>query len=327
MSSIPYSRYILYPVTWYSFLIFIGAVIAVFLAVREEKRSSLPHDTVIDLSLRILPLGIIGARLYYVVFSWDRFRNNPLSILKIWEGGLAIYGGVIAGIVVLFFFARRRHLPVLQLCDLVAPGLALAQSIGRWGNWFNMEAYGLKTLNPSLCFFPIAVQIPSDGNSWHLATFFYESLWDLAIFLFLFLFLRKHHKKTGDVFFFYLFLYGCGRLIIEELRLDSLFASSDVRISQLLSVLLCIAVLIRYVYFAGIRMICSSPVRLILLSASGVFSVFTLLFVFSASFMLSLNTLQTVLMLVLFSLLMILCLFSVYWGRMSPEVHNANQQN
>ncbi len=327
MNPVPYSRYIFYPVTWYSFLIFIGAVIAVFLAVREEKRSSLPHDTVIDLSLRILPLGIIGARLYYVVFSWEQFRNNPLSILKIWEGGLAIYGGVIAGMVVLFFFARRRRLPVLKLCDLVAPGLALAQSIGRWGNWFNMEAYGLRIMNPSLCFFPFGVQIPSDGNTWHLATFFYESLWDFAIFLFLFLFLRKHHKKTGDIFFFYLFLYGCGRLIIEELRMDSLFASSDIRISQLLSVLLCIAVLIRYVYQAGIKMVFSSPVRLILLSAAGVFSVFILLFVFSSSLILSFNTLQTVLMLVLFSLLMILCLFTVYWGRISPKVHNADHQD
>lgn len=326
MNSVPYSRYIFYPVTWYSFLIFIGAVIAVFLAVREEKRSSLPHDTVIDLSLRILPLGIIGARLYYVAFSWDRFRNNLLSILKIWEGGLAIYGGVIAGLIVLFFFARRRHLPVLKLCDLVAPGLALAQSIGRWGNWFNMEAYGLKILHPSLCFFPFAVQIPSDGYSWHLATFFYESLWDFAIFLFLFLFLRKHYKKTGDVLFFYLFLYGCGRLIIEELRLDSLFASSGIRISQLLSVLLCITVLIRYVYRTGIKLIASSVFRLILLSAAGIFSIFILLFVFSSPFMISASTLQTAVMLVLYSLLMIICLFSVYRVKIPPEVHNADHQ-
>ena len=179
MSSIPYSRYLIGPIPWYSFLIVTGVLIAVFLACREERRTSLPKDTVIDLALWLLPGGIIGARIYYVLFSWDSFRDDLLSVFRIWEGGIAIYGGIIGGLVVLLLFCRARRLPPLQLCDIIVPGLAIAQCIGRWGNWFNIEAYGLTVTRPGLCFFPFAVQVPADGFSWHLATFFYESLWDL----------------------------------------------------------------------------------------------------------------------------------------------------
>ena len=246
MSSIPYSRYIVYPVPWYSFLIVLGAALAVFLGSREERRAALPKDTVIDLAVRVLPIGIIGARIYYVVFAWNQFRDHPLSILKIWEGGIAIYGGLIAGIAVIIVFCRKRHLSVLKLCDLIAPGLALAQCIGRWGNYFNIEAYGLTLHNPDLCFFPLAVEVPlSGGSEWHMATFFYESFWDFMIFVFLVLFRHTILRRQGDVFFFYLFLYASGRLMIEDLRSDSLYASS-VRVSQLLSVLLCISVMVYY---------------------------------------------------------------------------------
>lgn len=246
MSSVPYSRYLFYPVTWYSFLIVSGAVIALILARREEKRAGLPKDTVLDLALWIIPGGIIGARLYYVIFSFRQFQKDLLSVFRIWEGGLAIYGGIIAGLLVLFFFCRHRKVSFLLLCDIIAPGLAIAQCIGRWGNWFNTEAYGLHVSGSFPCFFPFAVQIPSDDYTWHLATFFYESLWDFVIFIFLFFSRHKLlNRKYGDVFFFYLFLYAAGRLVIEELRTDSLLASS-VRISQLLSVLICIVILLYY---------------------------------------------------------------------------------
>ena len=244
--SIPYSRYLIKPLPWYSFLIVLGVALAVYLAVKEEKRLRLPKDTIIDLALFAIPFGILGARIYYVVFSWDSFRNDLLSILRIWEGGIAIYGAVIAGFIVVIVFCRIRRLSVLALCDAVVPGLALAQCIGRWGNYFNMEAYGLPLHSASLCFFPLAVQIPSaDGYTWHMASFFYESVLNLGIFLFLWIFGRRKLQHRGDSFFFYLFLYGAGRLIIEETRLDSLY-SSGVRISQLLSAALCLFVLIRY---------------------------------------------------------------------------------
>ncbi len=238
--SIPASRYIFASVPWYSVLIICGAALAILLASREEKRVGLPKDTVVDLALWVLPLGILGARLYYVAFTWSQYRNNLLSILYIWEGGLAIYGGLIAGLLTVIIFCRRRKLPLLTVCDILVPGVILAQAIGRWGNYFNQEAFGLPLSNPAFCFFPLGVQINEGGTLvWHMATFFYESLLDFLIFLFLLFFRRKMARKRGDVYFAYLFLYGAARLIVENFRLDSLYASSQVRISQLLSVLVC----------------------------------------------------------------------------------------
>ncbi len=326
MSSVPYSKYICYPVSWYSFLILISALCAVVLSCREERRLGLPKDTVIDLALRIIPFGIAGARIYYVLFSWNQFRNDPLSVFRIWEGGLAIYGGVIAGLIVLFLFARKRNIPPLQLCDLIAPGLVLAQSIGRWGNWFNIEAYGIRLTVESLCFFPLAVQIPSDGFSWHLATFFYESVWDFSVFIFLIIFRRKYSAKTGDVFFFYLFLYAAARLVIEDMRLDSLYASSSVRISQLLSVIVCIAVLVRYTVSALKHSMLSDGIRLFLLPFSAVFSVFTLLYTLFGPVLAFMKSSFVFLLLCVYALFMIITFFSVYFFGVSREVPDADNQ-
>lgn len=243
--SISPSRYVFGSVSWYGLLIVTGAALAVFLASREEKRAGLPKDTIIDLALWTLPMGIIGARLYYVAFSWPQYRDNPISILHIHEGGLAIYGGLIAGLLTVILFCRHRRLSFLKVCDVIAPGVALAQALGRWGNYFNQEAYGLPLTNPALFFFPIGVQIMENGVPvWHMATFFYESLLDFAIFLFLIIARRKLPHKTGDVFFAYLFLYGAARLVVENFRMDSLYSGGGVRISQLLSVLICGAILI-----------------------------------------------------------------------------------
>lgn len=250
MLSVPYSRYIFYPIPWYSFLIVLGAFLAILLACREERRLGLPKDTVIDLSLFLLPAGIIGARIYYVLFSWPQFQNNIISVFKVWEGGLAIYGGIIAGIITILVFCKRRKLSPFLLCDIIVPGLALAQSIGRWGNYFNMEAYGLLVSDPRFCFFPLAVQIPADGYHWHLATFFYESVWNFCIFAFLIHYRKCYtHLKHGSLLFSYAYLYAAGRLLIEELRTDSLYVVSSVRISQLLSVLICLSLTI-YVLFS-----------------------------------------------------------------------------
>ncbi len=258
----PSSRYIFGSLPWYSVLIVTGAAIAVILALREEKRVSIKKDTIIDLALWLLPLGIVGARIYYVAFSWPDFRDNPLSVLKIWEGGIAIYGAVIAGLIVVLVFSRIRKIPALLLCDLIAPGLVLAQGIGRWGNYFNMEAYGAPVENPALCFFPFSVLIPSDpSNPWHLATFFYESVWDIGVFILLMILRRHLFRRQGDVFFFYAFLYACGRLVIEDFRMDSLYAASSVRVSQLLSVLVCVILLIMYFARSGKRSV--RPLRIL----------------------------------------------------------------
>ena len=245
---IPRSRYFLYPVTWYSVLILTGIILAVLIASVQEKKKGFPRDTIIDLALRIIPVGILSARLYYVLFSWSAFKNDFFSIFRIWEGGLAIYGGVLGGLLTILLFCRKRRLPFLSLCDAIAPGLSLAQAIGRWGNYFNMEAYGRTVTNSAFCFFPAAVLIPSDsGNVWHLATFFYESCWNLAVFIILITISSGKSREDGYVFRSYLVLYASARLVIEELREDSLYFEG-VRISQLLSILLILIVMISLIY-------------------------------------------------------------------------------
>jgi len=262
--SVPYSRTIFGVIPWYSFLIVLGAAAAIVLAVREEKRTDLKKDTVLDFSLIVLPVGIIGARIYYVIFSWDAFKDDFISVFRIWEGGIAIYGAVIAGLLTAVIFCRRRKIHVLTLCDLIAPGLVLAQAIGRWGNYFNQEAYGLLLEDPSLCFFPFAVQIQGpSGLEWHMATFFYESFWNLCVFVFLMVARRRWFRYRGDVFFFYAILYACGRLIIEDFRMDSLYAASSVRVSQLLSVLICIFVIGYYIHKFRSSTHLRSPISLV----------------------------------------------------------------
>ena len=325
MSSIPYSRYLIYPITWYSFLIVTGILLALILARREEKRLSLPKDTMIDLALLLLPLGILGARIYYIVFSWSLFSHDFLSVFRIWEGGIAIYGGVIGGFAAVLFFSRRRRISFLLLCDLISPGLVLAQSIGRWGNWFNIEAYGLPVTNPSLCFFPLAVQVPNDGYTWHLATFFFESLWNLVIFLFLIIFRRRKSCRTGDVFCFYLLLYAAGRLIIEELRMDSLYTASSIRVSQLLSILLCLTVLLRYTFLLRRRDLLTVGLRLVLFIA--LVAIFlSLIYALCGSFFSAWSVTHVILYLFLCSLVLIFTLFLLHHNLSAPEVAHADNK-
>lgn len=239
----PQSRYLIGRLPWYSVLIVAGICAAIALATREEKRLGLPKDTVIDLALWVIPWGIIGARAYYVFFAWDTFKDDPVRILYIWQGGLAIYGAILFGAGAAAVFSRRRHIRLTALTDMVVPGLMLAQAIGRWGNFFNMEAYGLEITDPRWQFFPAGVLIPQGGRQvWHMATFFYESLWDAMGFAAL-MAGRKRMGRSGDVTCWYMLLYGGGRLMIEGLRLDSLMTTGgSARISQLLSVGLCLAV-------------------------------------------------------------------------------------
>ncbi len=220
----------------YGLLIACAMAISVFLCSRQEKRLGLPKDLTYDLALWVIPAGVIGARLYYVAFQWDMYRQNPLSILYIWEGGLAIYGGVIGGALAVFAFSRIKKVPFGKLADMIAPALILSQAIGRWGNYFNGEAYGRLIENPALQWFPLAVNV--DGG-WHMATFFYESVWDLLGFLILWL-NRKKTTRSGNLFLLYLIWYGLGRAFIEGLRTDSLMLG-PFRVSQVLSILLCLA--------------------------------------------------------------------------------------
>ncbi len=226
----------------YGLLIAIAIAIGAWLCTREEKRLSLPKETGLDIVLYALPPAVVAARLYYVAFTWDIFRANPIRILYIWEGGLAIYGAVIGGALGVWWLSRRRQIPFKTLADVVAPALLLGQAIGRWGNYFNGEAYGYAVSDPGWQFFPFAVQA---AGQWHLATFFYESMWNLLGFAFLYSNRDRFQRegRRGHVFLWYLLWYGLGRLSIEGLRTDSLMLGAA-RVSQWLSLLLCVAALI-----------------------------------------------------------------------------------
>ena len=237
-------RMIFGTLSWYSLLVVSGMLLAILLACSEEKRLGLPKDTMVDLALCLIPAGVVGARLYYVIFAWESYAADPISTLYIWEGGLAIYGGIAAGALAAIVFAKVRHIPVLRLLDAIAPGVALAQAVGRWGNFFNMEAYGAELTTPALQFFPVGVLIPEQGTLvWHMATFFYESCWDLLIFAVLWS-RRKSRKKDGLTLLWYVMLYAAGRQMIEPLRMDSLMIGEGIRASQLLAAGLCMAALI-----------------------------------------------------------------------------------
>ncbi len=230
----------------YGALIALAIAVGVALCTREEKRLGLPRDTTLDFALWVIPAAIVGARLYYVAFQWQVYAPEPWRVLYVWEGGLAIYGAVIGGALAALVFSRVKKVSFAALADLVAPALILGQAIGRWGNFVNQEAYGRLIENPALQFFPLAVYVQAEG-AWHMATFFYESLWNFIGFWILWL-NRKRVAARGNLFLGYLCWYGLGRAVIEGWRTDSLMWGS-IRVSQALSAALClgagIALLIR----------------------------------------------------------------------------------
>lgn len=236
-------------ISWYAILIVSALVIGFILCTREARKRHWPDDTMIDFLLYAIPMGIIGARLYYVLFRFNTYSQDWLSIFNIREGGLAIYGGVIGGLLAARIVAKKYDIPLLALLDVLAPALVLGQGIGRWGNYINMEAYGLRISDPALQFFPFAVEIPvGQVWYWHMATFFYEFCWDMLTFALLMV-IRRRVRRNGDVFCWYVLLYCAGRTVIEGLRTDSLtFLSDFVRISQILSALAALGVVIYFFY-------------------------------------------------------------------------------
>lgn len=219
----------------YGLFIALAVLVAVLYMGREARRLSLSADLPIDMALWAVPPAILFSRLYFVIFTWERFANEPLAILRFWEGGLAIYGGVIGGALGVLLLARRRRLRFATLADLVAPGLLIGQAIGRWGNFFNGEAYGQAVLDAAWQFFPYAVQV---NGGWHQATFLYESLWNALGFLVLLRLRRRSDAAgSGTLFLYYLIWYALGRMMIEGLRTDSLMLGA-LRVSQVLSVVL-----------------------------------------------------------------------------------------
>ena len=218
---------------------------------------------IVDFLIIGIPLAVVCARLYYVFSEWGYYSQNPDKIIAVWEGGLAIYGAVIGAIIAAFIFCRWKKVPVGDLLDFGGVGLIIGQCIGRWGNFVNQEAFGVAVTDPNWQWFPFAVNITrthtvAEYNSalgmmeqvpceapWHLATFFYESLWNLIVFVLLLAYFKKA-KRRGNVFAMYLVLYGAGRAFVEGLRTDSLWLIPGVvRISQLVGIL-CVVLGILY---------------------------------------------------------------------------------
>ncbi|MGT2714997.1 prolipoprotein diacylglyceryl transferase [Streptococcus respiraculi] len=234
-------------IRWYALCIITGLILAVFLASKEAPRKKILSEDILDFILIAFPLAIIGARIYYVAFSWDLYKNNLLSIFAIWEGGIAIYGGLLMGFLVLVLFTRHRFIETWDFLDVAAPSVMLAQAIGRWGNFFNQEAYGASVAQ--LDYLPafIRKQMYIDG-SYRTPTFLYESLWNLLGFVLIcILRRRKRLLKQGEITLFYLTWYGVGRFVIEGMRTDSLMLLG-LRVSQWLSALLIILALILGMY-------------------------------------------------------------------------------
>ena len=220
---------------WYALVIVAGIVLAVLLACAREKRLGLPKDVTLDLALACIPAAIVGARLYYVLFQWENYADGPWwRVFAVWEGGMAIYGGILAGVLAGWIYARAKKLSFLALADLAAPCIALGQAVGRWGNFINQEAHGGPVTNPALQFFPAAVNI---GGEWYYATFFYESMWCLLIVIALLMGEKKSwFERRGDVFLSYVYLYALERAVVEGMRTDSLMLGPW-RVSRLLSLL------------------------------------------------------------------------------------------
>ncbi|MDY3051852.1 MAG: prolipoprotein diacylglyceryl transferase [Ndongobacter sp.] len=213
-------------IRWYAVFIVTGMILAIWLSSREAQRRGIDSENISDLALVMLPVAIVGARVWYVLFEWNnRYAQNPILIFDIRGGGLAIHGGIIASLIVGAVFCKKRKLPFFRMADIIFPYVALAQGIGRWGNFTNNEAFGGPTD------LPWALII--DGQKVH-PTFLYESIGDVLICLLLIWFTRKKLRVDGQVAMWYLIGYGILRFFVEGLRTDSLMLGG-LRVAQLIS--------------------------------------------------------------------------------------------
>ncbi len=220
----------------YGILIALGFVLAILYCARRAPEFGIPEDRFYDMMIWLIPLSILGARLYYVAFQADYYLQHPGEILAVWEGGLAIYGGIIAGALIIFLFCKAKKLSVPAMLDVASFGVLIGQILGRWGNFFNREAFGAETD----IFCRMGLTAPDGTQIFVHPTFLYESLWNLCGLVFLILFTRKGRRRyEGQCFLIYLFWYGLGRSWIEGLRTDSLYlGGTGIRVSQLLSLVL-----------------------------------------------------------------------------------------
>lgn len=228
-------------VAWYGLIIVTGMILAIYLISREAEKRGISEDSIVDIAFWTIPIGIIGARIYYVLFELEHYLNDPIRMLFIWEGGLAIYGGVIAGFLTIYYLAKKKDIPLLLLTDIIAPNLMLAQAIGRWGNFINQEAHGAEVSRQfleNLLLPEFIIEGMYINEAYYHPTFLYESVWNIiGLVLLLVLRNREHLLLRGESTTGYLIWYGIGRFLIEGMRTDSLYMG-PFRVSQIVSIVI-----------------------------------------------------------------------------------------
>ena len=235
---------------WYGLIIGAAIALGLYLVVRESNKRGLDKDLFIDLLLWAIPIAILSARAYYVIFEWDYYSQNPGQIIAIWKGGLAIHGALIGAIITAYVFTKKRNVSFWQVADITAPSLILGQAIGRWGNFMNQEAHGGEVTRAFLenLLLPewIINQMYINGVYYH-PTFLYESLWNILGFILL-LVLRRVNLRRGEIFLTYLIWYSIGRFFVEGLRTDSLMLTESIRMAQFISILLIVGAIAVLIY-------------------------------------------------------------------------------
>ncbi|MGL4589740.1 MAG: prolipoprotein diacylglyceryl transferase [Mycoplasmatales bacterium] len=231
-------------ITWYAIFIVTGIIIGYILATKEVRRQNFNFKLFEDFAFGVVILGIIGARIWYVLFDLSLYADNPLQIFAIWNGGLAIHGAITAGLLFTLYFTRKHKLNFLQLTDILVPGVLIGQAIGRYGNFTNQEAHGPATTEAYLRSLPLPDFVVNGMNidgTYYIPTFFYESTWNIIGFVLVMLVIRKKYRqKFGTITAFYLIWYGTIRIYIESLRTDALMFG-EIKVAQLASVLMVIA--------------------------------------------------------------------------------------
>jgi phosphatidylglycerol---prolipoprotein diacylglyceryl transferase len=240
------------PITvfWYGILIGLGALLGYLLVNREMKKRGLPEDMLADLLIFALPAAIIGARIYYVIFRWEQFADNPMRAFAIWEGGLAIHGALIASVITGLIFAKVKKVSFWKLADIAAPGILLGQAVGRWGNFMNQEVYGgevSRSFLEGMMLPDFIIEQMFINGSYHHPTFLYESVWNL-LGVALLLYLRRWNLRRGEMFLTYVIYYSVARLFIEGIRTDYLLIFGTLRTAQVLSIILIIGSIILIIY-------------------------------------------------------------------------------
>lgn len=235
---------------WYSIFIFIGLLVASILIFKEARRRNIDEDFLVNLIFNTIIIGLIGARLYYVIFNLPYYIANPIEIFAIWNGGLAIHGGIFAALIFIIIYCKKHEVNCLQILDIMVVGLIIGQAIGRWGNFFNGEAYGQITSLEELKEQQMPMFIINGMyilGEYRQPTFFYESTWCLSGFLAMLIIRKYKYLKRGQLTGFYLFWYGFGRFLIESMRTDSLMLGS-LKMAQIVSIVFVIVGIILFFY-------------------------------------------------------------------------------